>query len=87
MPEPIDAYIHRIGTGDSELITVDMEEAAVDAISGVIRKHNDEFDAALAPFGLSHKDILMPAWQRPMRKADVEALRWLGEPRPPIEGD
>lgn len=56
---------------ERELLVADMPRAAVAAISGVIRRHLDEFDEALAPFGLSHKDMLMPAWQRPVRRRDL----------------
>lgn len=77
---PTDAYIHRgFNEEGSELMTVPMEESAVRAISEVVGRHNDEFDAALAPFGLSHLDMLMPEFRRPLKKSDVDSLRWLGE--------
>jgi hypothetical protein len=73
-----DAYIHRPPMGDSTIVVIDMEEAAVRAISSVIRAHGADFDAALAPLGLSHEDMLMPEWKRPLRKADLEKLIWMG---------
>lgn len=76
-----DGYIfHGIGDDpdDREYMTVPMERAAVKAMSKVVAQHQADFDAALAPFGLSHRDMLMPHWERPMRKADLERLQYLG---------
>lgn len=56
---------------DRVFLTVEMPQDAVTAISSVIAAHLDEFDEALAPFGLDHTDMLMPTWMRPVRQRDV----------------
>ena len=56
---------------DRALLAADMPPGAVDAIATVMARHKVEFDEALAPFGLSHEDMLMPAWQRPVRRRDL----------------
>lgn len=57
-----------------ESLIVPAPEGVDRAISEVMARHQDELDAALAPFDVSLDDLVQATWMRFVRVADVVAL-------------